>query len=25
VLSPQAFWNAETLRLAPGSELGAQK
>jgi len=25
VLNPQAFWNAETLRLAPGTELGAQK
>ena len=25
VLNPQAFWNAETLRLAPGLELGAQK
>jgi peptide/nickel transport system substrate-binding protein len=25
VLSPQAFWNAETLRLAPATELGAQK
>ena len=25
VLNPQAFWNAETLQLAPGTELGAQK
>ena len=25
VLNPQAFWNVETLRLAPGAELGAQK
>jgi peptide/nickel transport system substrate-binding protein len=25
VLSPQAFWNAEMLRLAPGTELGARK
>jgi peptide/nickel transport system substrate-binding protein len=25
VLSPQAFWNAEALRLSPGAELGAQK
>jgi len=25
VLSPQAFWNAETLRLSPSAELGAQK
>lgn len=25
VLNPQAFWNVETLRLAPGTELGAQK
>jgi len=25
VLNPQAFWNVETLRLAPGLELGAQK
>ena len=25
VLSPQAFWNAETLRLAPSTELGVQK
>ena len=25
VLNPQAFWNAETLRLAPAAELGAQK
>lgn len=25
VLSPQAFWNVETLRLNPGTELGAQK
>jgi peptide/nickel transport system substrate-binding protein len=25
VLNPQGFWNAETLRLAPGTQLGAQK
>ena len=25
VLNPQAFWNVETLRLAPASELGAHK
>lgn len=25
VLNPQAFWNAETLRVAPGQELGAQR
>jgi len=25
VLNPQAFWNVETLRLAPGAELGARK
>jgi len=25
VLNPQAFWNAETLRLAPAAELGARK
>lgn len=25
VLNPQAFWNADTLRLAPAVELGAQK
>jgi peptide/nickel transport system substrate-binding protein len=25
VLNPQAFWNAETLRLTAGAELGAQK
>jgi peptide/nickel transport system substrate-binding protein len=25
VLSPQAFWNVETLRLGPAPELGAQK
>jgi ABC-type transport system substrate-binding protein len=25
VLNPQAFWNAEVLRLGPGPELGAQK
>jgi peptide/nickel transport system substrate-binding protein len=25
LLNPQAFWNVETLRLAPGTELGAQR
>lgn len=25
VLNPQAFWNAEVLRLGPGPEMGAQK